>query len=166
MIPAFEPDGVLPHGGHQAMFDEIHLRLVERAGSRRDERERIWSAFLLWASTAKHYFGSGQIRLGGSFVANWPFEPELKVSYMPRNPSMIDIAIKRGERGVSLFTMRGIFYSEPGTGGSLSQLRAVGGMLDAQAAHQSRSDGWDIVWSFIDHQQRGIVPAGFIVTEV
>ena len=163
VLPNLQPDGVLPIGGHAASVGEVEAMFVDTAPAFRPQRVQLWSAFLLWRDRAQHHFGHGTVWLSGSFVTHWTEVPTLRLVFFPDTPSMVDTAIKRGDVGLGLLTLEDVLYAGPGSGGHVTELRVVGGMMDAQLGQVAEHDGWSTVWSMIPNRRRELIDAGYVM---
>jgi len=101
--------------------------------------------------------------LAGTFIADTPLEPDLRVVFFPTFPDRTAAAIHRGDRGSGLVTLEDVFYMAPETGGSLALLRSVGGLIDASVGSTTQRDGWEPMWSILGHAPNGqVLSAGFV----
>jgi hypothetical protein len=167
MALAFQPDGVLPVGGHDATLVEVEDAFVIAASSHyQSQRLQLWQAFLIWRERAAHHFGHGAAWLSGTFVTTWLEDPTLRLVFFPDTPSMVDSAIKRGDVGLGLLTLEDVIYSGPGSGGHVADLKVVGGMMDAQLGQAAEHDGWSAVWSMVPNRRRQLVDAGYVMVRV
>ncbi|MEE3126370.1 MAG: hypothetical protein VX494_04090 [Actinomycetota bacterium] len=157
-LPPLDGQGLLPVGRHATDPQELHDVFVDGAPSHKSLREDLLAAYLVWSVRVHQCFGPGRVWLGDTFATHWVEDPALRVCFFPAQPIMAEKALTSGDSAMGLLTLEDVIYSTPSPGGHITQMKAVGGMLDASLGIDELATDVDLLMSLVVGRRPGRPP--------
>ncbi len=160
-LPAWDSNNLLPPGRHLTDIDGLYDRLVQDA-PHREQRERLFSAFLLHQKLIATYLpGGARLWVDGGFVMRKDSPPhDVDVVIMPN--SWDDVAKWTDRQFVDilgLITLQNVIIEYPWPA-MVERVQPVGALLDAFLVHEDIQDDWHAVWSAV--KEDGVIIPGRI----